>query len=134
MSTAVTADPVVPPTELVSPAEIVRLEAGVDRVVKLLDVYRTKLKRLRTSYNALDETQKPTPASQAEWKIWQTAQSGKQEIANQLRKLKPAVTNLVRYTSGLIENARIPQIDKIELQLKLAETESALSNASENIH
>ena len=49
---------------------------------------------------------------------------------SQLRILNPAVTNLARYASGLIENSRIPEIDKIEIQLRLAEMQSEMENAN----
>jgi len=56
-----------------------------------------------------------------------------ESIAEETFSLRPAVRKLAQYASGLIESARIPQLDKIELQLRLAELEFALEIATETI-
>ena len=96
-------------------------------MLKLLVLYRKKLLRATAEYRELPNQPNagrpgnPPSVLQA------------QPHRKQLRPLRPAVTKLAQYASGLIESARIPQLDKIELQLRLAELESALEIATETI-
>ena len=49
-----------------------------------------------------------------------------------MKRYRPVIVaaeQLARYASGLIENARLPQLDKIELQLRNAELEAELIEA-----
>ncbi len=108
MSSA-TANPVDEPVD--SP-DVVRETAGVDRVVKLLEKYRDKLIQEIAKHEEL-------PNNHAD----------RNKLSFQTQPLQTAMEKLARYTSGLIENARIPEIDKIELQLHLAEMEGALAAA-----
>lgn len=107
-----TADPLPSPTELVEQPQTVRQLAEVDRVLKLLVLYRKKLLRASTRFSP---SQNRLPHTR------------------DFLRLRPAVQNLARYASGLIQNVRISQIDKIELQLRLAEMESALDDAVRTI-
>ena len=94
--------------------------------MKLLVLYRKKLLRATAEYRELPDqpnTGRGNPPS-----VLQA-----QPHRKQFRPLRPAVTKLAQYASGLIESARIPQLDKIELQLRLAELESALEIATETI-
>jgi hypothetical protein len=114
--------------ETVDPPEVVRETAGVDRVLRLLILYRNKLRRAITDYQALppinNQGHVPNP-------IRDVALA--EPHRKRFRPLQPAVRKLAQYASGLIENARIPQLDKIELQLRLAELEAALDIATQTI-
>jgi len=112
-----------PEREPVDPPEVVRETAGVDRTLGLLLLYRNKLRRATADYLAL-----PPIKSQS------NVPNAIRDHRKRFRPLLPALTKLAQYASGLIENARIPQLDKIELQLRLAELESALEIATETIH
>lgn len=113
-----------PATEIVDPPEVVRVTAGVDRVLRLLVLYRNKLRRAVTDYKALPPSQMqangPNPILS-------------EPLRKRFRPLQPAVRKLAQYASGLIENARIPLLDKIELQLRLAELEVELDIATQTI-
>jgi len=115
-----------PEREPVDPPEVVRETAGVDRVLKLLIVYRNKLNRVIAEYREV------APTTGGKGNPVMDLLQGRPH-ARPIRNLRPAVTKLAQYASGLIENARIPQLDKIELQLRLAELESALEIATETI-
>ena len=117
-----------PATETVDPPEIVRETAGVDRVLRLLVVYRRKLERAIGEYSDL-----PAIGNQAGVANPTRSPAHVEPHRKRFRPLRPAVLKLARYASGLIENARIPQLDKIELQLRLAELEAALDIATQTI-
>jgi hypothetical protein len=109
MSTAVLPEQPTEVIEPVDPPEVVREKAGVDRVVRLQDEYQQKLRLLRV--------ERPNPVADRRW------------VRERARPLVIAAERLARYASGLIENARLPQIDKIELQLRNAELEAELIEA-----
>ena len=118
MSTAV-----VPAIEAVDPPEVVRDKAGVDRTVSLQIEYRKKLRQLLKRHDDLlhqtDEVERESRSSIP-------PQIEQVRLIRSYRPMVSAIEALVRYASGLIENARLPQPDKIELQLRNSELEAEL--------
>ncbi len=102
----------------VDPPDVVRAKVDVDRVLALLAEYRKELQA------GIDEFKSATS-------MWGSGESKK--VVSRLRPLQSAMERLARYASGLIENARIPEIDAIELQLQLAQMEGVLAVATETI-
>lgn len=103
MSTAV-----VVPNEVVDPPEVVREKAGVERTAELLVEYKKKVRSVNKRFEVATE------------------------LHRQVKRFRPVIVaaeSLARYASGLVENARLPQIDKIELQLRNAELEAELIEA-----
>ena len=119
MNTAFVVDPSSQSTDR---SNEVREQAGVERVVRLLRVYRNKLVHLISEYEITPD--KPAMVT------FPSKQKKNQATVKQFRPLRPAVTRLARYASGLIENTTLSEIDKIELQLRLVEMEAALDAAS----
>ncbi len=108
--------------EPVDPPEVVREKAGVDRVVRLQAEYQEKLRVLRE--------RRPSPNGVSGGGVKPAAgRADPTWVRERARPLVVAAERLARYASGLIENARIPQIDKIELQLRNAELEAELIEA-----
>ena len=54
-------------------------------------------------------------------------------LRSQVMKTRPAIIDLVRYASGLIEGTRLKPITKLELRLRNAECEAALDAVDEAI-
>ena len=125
MSTAVIPGTPHDVTEPVDPPEVVREKTGVERVVRLQAEYLEKLRQLLS--------QRPDPKVGVKVVGGSVGMRGTTVDASWVReRARPLVTaaeRLARYASGLIESARIPQIDKIELQLRNAELEAELIEA-----
>lgn len=120
------------PADSVDPPEVVREKAGVDRTTTLIAGCIKKVrafnKRMRTTKQELARLQ---PKS-----LFQEVKAERDNLSadrtRQVARFRPVIVaaeELARYTSGLIENARLPQIDKIELQLRNAELEAELIEA-----
>jgi hypothetical protein len=127
MSTAVVPEMPTDVTEPVDPPEVVREKAGVDRVVKLQVEYRDKVRKLTRRRQRLKSEEEQTPYGQ----VHPDTKLGIR-ISTAVSRSRPVIVaaeRLARYASGLIESARIPQIDKIELQLRNAELEAELIEA-----
>lgn len=128
MSTAV-----VPPNEAVDPPEVVREMAEVDRTVSLQIEYRKKVRRLAARYGVLKQEKRQLEESKEQTievlNKRRRLMTDEDRIKKKYRPVVVAAENLARYASGLIENARLPQIDKIELQLRNAELEAELIEA-----
>lgn len=52
------------------------------------------------------------------------------EMVTTLDYLKPAISDLARHVSGIIEHGRVEGLEKIQLRIRLAELESALLRAN----
>ena len=113
--------------DTVAPPEVVRQEVGVDRVLNLLIEYRERLEKVMSE---IEVQSIPTTGSVrvASPSIPRHLPAGKEFL-----RMKPALIRLAAYSSGLIESARIPQLDKIELSLRLSELDAALDIASAKI-
>ncbi len=130
MSTATAPDTHRTTTEPVDSPEVVREKAGVDRVVRLQEEYRKKLRWLLKRYAEQKSNQGESTSTFFTSKTAVLkAKANRSWLNERARPLVSAAENLARYASGLIENARLPQIDKIELQLRNAELEAELIEA-----
>ncbi|MFY7953245.1 MAG: hypothetical protein ACOVT5_12125 [Armatimonadaceae bacterium] len=132
MSPAVMPEPPTDMTEPVDPPEVVRETAGVDRVVRLQIEYRKKLRGLvkrHTEQNPPESSGATQPSRAAQVMISWLPKVPRPRLVKKVRPLLSAAERLARYASGLIESARIPQLDKIELQLRNAELEAELIEA-----
>lgn len=121
MSTAVVPEV----TEPVDPPEVVREKAGVERVVRLQAEY---LEKLRLLFKLRPEPNGGVKVVGGSVKVLNKSVDANW-VRERARPLVIAAEQLARYASGLIENARLPQIDKIELQLRNAELEAELIEA-----
>ncbi len=112
--------------ESVETPEVVREKAGVDRVVQLQVEYQEKLRLLCEQRPNTGGTENGVSGGGVKVS---SSRADPKWVRERARPLVVAAERLARYASGLIENARLPQIDKIELQLRNAELEAELIEA-----
>jgi hypothetical protein len=111
-----------------APETVESLQDDAERAIKLLKEYTEKLdsinKRVRHIW-MLSDDKYGEDAEKA-----RVLRARHQELLDYVTRLRPAATALIQRSSGLAQHARMDEMTRLELRLRLAEFEAALGSAS----